>query len=131
MKERKEKFVKTRVSDAEVEQFIKIAKDCGVSKSAIIVGIFKTLSKELIKINNSEKRNNIKEELKEKFKKNKKEKGYLSFTDLFASISSTVKDGCDNIANDMNQATRNEAIDLKNNDSKKDNNIGVDNKVKS
>jgi len=104
LKERKEKFVKTRVSDTEVEQFIKIAKDCGVSKSAIIVGIFKTLGKELTKINNSEKRNKIKEELKEKCKEIKKEKGYLSFTDLFTSL--TILETKDNKVNFLEKVNK-------------------------
>ncbi len=116
----KEKVIKTRISDEEVQEYIDIAKDCGVTKSDLVNGIFKTLKSEIANINNSEKRVKIKKDLQSKCKKIKEEKGYLSFTDLFKSIGSTFKNGCDDISNDMNIATKKKAINLQNTEVKKD-----------
>ena len=126
----KNKFIKVRVNDEEVEQFMKIAKDCGVTKTDLMVGVFKTLGKELVKVNNSEKRNQTKEALKEKCQKIKEEKGYLSISDLLKSISSTFKAGCDDIADDMNIAIKKKAIELQAEEVKKDCDIKDTNKVK-
>ena len=127
---KEKKFIKARVREKDVEKYLNIAKDCGVTKSDLITGIFKTMGQELVKVNNSKRREKIKELLKEKCRKIKEEKGYLSFTDLFSSLGSTYKAGCDDISNDMNVATKKKAIDLQNKEVKKESTFDVD-KVKT
>jgi hypothetical protein len=121
------KYVKAQVTDKELEEFIKISKTLGLTRAQLIKGLFDTLKNEVV--TNPDRKIKTKDNLKNKIDKIKEEKGYLSIPDLFKSIGSTFKDGCNDINNDINKSTKNNIIDIQN-EEKKEVYFNLDNKVK-